>query len=160
MTVDPSAFGPRFTKPPLTRPAYVYGGPGVAQTGVARDGLGALGASPDDPSQPTPAPAPTFPWGATAIGFLTMALGGALTGYLATGGRGWKGPMTGALTHLTIFSIGTALAGRNALSTGAMLGFAGAGVAAGAGAGYLFWRTRRAGHSQRPSYTLRGGEED
>ena len=147
--VNPGSFGPRFTRPPLTKPAAVYGGTHVSQTGVARSGVGAT----DPAAQPAIIPS-TFPWGATALGFFAMAIGGALTGYLATGGRGWKGPATGALTHIALFSLGTSLAGRNTLTTGEMISFGGAGLAAGAGAGWLFWGQRKGGRS-RPTHTLR-----
>lgn len=72
-----------------------------------------------------------------------VALGGALVGYLASGGRGWRGAAIGATTNLALFYGGTVIAGRSVqpTSTTAILGALT--VASGAGAAYLFMQQRR-----------------
>lgn len=72
-----------------------------------------------------------------------VALGGALVGYLASGGRGWRGAAIGATTNLALFYGGTVIAGRSVqpTSTTAVLGVLT--VASGAGAAYLFMQQRR-----------------
>ena len=83
------------------------------------------------------------PWMQIGKGAVMVALGGALVGYLATGGRGWRGAAIGATANLTLFYGGTLLAGRSTISTGNMVALGALTVASGAGAGYFFMQQRR-----------------
>lgn len=83
------------------------------------------------------------PWMEIGKGAVMVALGGALVGYLATGGRGWRGAAIGATANLTLFYGGTLLAGRSTISTGNMAALGALTVASGAGAGYFFMQQRR-----------------
>ena len=72
-----------------------------------------------------------------------VGVGGALVGYLATGGRGWRGAYIGATANVALFYFGTAFAGRKVLPASTTWTLAGLGVAAAAGSGYFFMQQRR-----------------
>jgi hypothetical protein len=72
-----------------------------------------------------------------------VGVGGALVGYLATGGRGWRGAYIGATANVALFYFGTAFAGRKVLPASTTWTLAGLGVASAAGAGYFFMQQRR-----------------
>lgn len=83
------------------------------------------------------------PWMEIGKSAAMVALGGALVGYLATGGRGWRGAAIGATANLTLFYAGTLFASRGVLSTGNMAALGALTVASAGGAGYFFMQQRR-----------------
>jgi hypothetical protein len=76
------------------------------------------------------------------MGYAGMVAGGALTGYVASGGE-MRGALSGALVHTALFSFGYAFIGRDRFPTSATVGFATAGLAAAVAVGYLFTGTRK-----------------
>lgn len=144
VTMDPTAFGRGMTPPTFGAP-YAYGGVsqlegyypglggvhGLGRAPVLAQGVGDIPAAPSTLSSPSPL--------VVMSAFGVMALGGALTGYLASIGTG-RGALIGAGTHLALFSFGTALAGRSRLSTGWIVAFVLAGLATTGGVSYLFYR--------------------
>ena len=139
---DDETFGSRLRMPGLT-PDQVR--------------LGNLGGDPPDADADTPvtpeeidtarerdatSPA-TSPWMEIGKSAAMIALGGALVGYLATGGRGWRGAAIGATANLTLFYAGTLFASRGVLSTGNMVALGALTVASAGGAGYFFTQQRR-----------------
>ena len=82
-------------------------------------------------------------WTAALVGAAGVAVGGALIGYLATGGRGWRGPYIGATANMALFFGGSAIAGRNSLSTATTATLGLLAVASAGGAGYFFMQQRR-----------------
>lgn len=83
---------------------------------------------------------PSYTAVATSVGL--AATGGALVGWLATGGRGWKGAAIGAGTNAALTYAGLAVAGRNRTSRGMMMAFGVLGLACAGGVGYLFLQQR------------------
>ena len=83
------------------------------------------------------------PWMQIGKGAVMVALGGALVGYLATGGRGWRGAAIGATANLTLFYSGSAIAGRNTFLTATTATLGVLAVASASGAGYFFMQQRR-----------------
>jgi len=139
MGADDETFGARLRMPGLT-PDQVR-----------------LGSPPDDTTFP-PVPqeerdaargrvereeAAKSPWMQIGKGAVMVALGGALVGYLATGGRGWRGAAIGATANLTLFYGGSAIAGRNTFLTATTATLGVLAVASAGGAGYFFMQQRR-----------------
>jgi hypothetical protein len=83
------------------------------------------------------------PWLEVLKNAAMVGVGGALVGYLATGGRGWRGAYIGATANVALFYFGTAFAGRKVLPASTTWTLAGLGVASAAGAGYFFMQQRR-----------------
>lgn len=84
-------------------------------------------------------------WRLLGISVLATAFGGALVGWLATGGRGWRGALIGAGAHTTLFLGGTAILGRSRLSGGHLLGLGAAAAISAGGTAWLFTQQRRKG---------------
>ena len=84
-------------------------------------------------------------WKALGWGLVATGIGGALVGWLATGGRGWRGAVIGAGVHTTLLLGGTALLGRKRLPGRYLLGFGAAAAATAGGTYWLFTQQRRGG---------------
>jgi hypothetical protein len=143
--VDTSAFGPAQTTPVWGAP-FVQAGTGTRQTMATHPPLGATltGVGSVDPNAGKPPATALLGPSLTSVaaGYGGVAVGGALTGYLASGGKP-LGAGIGALVHATLLSFGFAFVGRQRFPTAWTVGFAAAGLAAAAGAGYLFLRARK-----------------
>lgn len=144
---DDETFGSRLRMPGLTPDQVRLGHLGdPPDAAVERDTAGTdagtdLGT--DDESGHSSGGGAAAAWMQIGKAAAMVALGGALVGYLASGGRGWRGAAIGATTNLTLFYGGTVIAGRSVqpTSTTAILGALT--VASGAGAAYLFMQQRR-----------------
>lgn len=84
-------------------------------------------------------------WKALGWGLFATGLGGALVGWLATGGRGWRGAAIGAGVHTALLLSGTALLGRKRLPGRYLVGFGAAAAATAGGTYWLFTQQRRGG---------------
>ena len=71
------------------------------------------------------------------------SVGGALVGFLASGGKGWRGAAIGASVNATLVYAGTAIAGRKAFSKGMLALLVALGIATASSAGYLFMQQRK-----------------
>lgn len=141
--VNMAAFGPAQTTPVWGAPFYPAGTPQRTVPGTPEPPLGmGLGDAASDAAAAAGAQLAGPTLTSVAAGYGGVAVGGALTGYLASGGRG-IGAGIGALVHATLLSFGYAFVGRARFPTAWTAGFTVAGVAAAAGVGYLFLRARK-----------------
>jgi hypothetical protein len=130
---DDETFGSRLRMPGLTPDQVRLGDPNPNTTNPA------AGGDAGDSVSVTVA----SPWKAALVGAAGVAVGGALLGYLATGGRGWRGPYIGATANMALFFGGSAIAGRNTFSTTTTATLGVLAVASASGAGYFFMQQRR-----------------
>ena len=78
-----------------------------------------------------------------ASSVFAVAIGGALVGYLATGGHGWRGPVIGATTNSALYLAGTAIGGRHRFSMGVLNALTLSTVACVATVGWLYMKQRK-----------------
>jgi hypothetical protein len=129
MGADDETFGARLRMPGSTPDQVRLGAPGDNAPGEHTGPEGGVVVTPS--------------WTAALVGAAGVAVGGALIGYLATGGRGWRGPYIGATANMALFFGGSAIAGRNSLSTATTATLGLLAVASAGGAGYFFMQQRR-----------------
>ena len=126
---DDSTFGERLRMPGVSQDQVRLG---TDPTDLVDDAGAALETGKTDPS-----------YASIGKSVALASLGGALVGYLATGGRGWRGAALGASVNATLVYAGTAIAGRKAYSNGMLALRAVLGLAAAGSAGYLYMGQRR-----------------
>lgn len=133
---DDNTFGQRLRMPGVTPDQVRLGDPGDS-------------ADPD-PHDPTTGAELALETGKSTPAYASIAkslalasIGGAIVGYLATGGKGWHGAVIGASTNASLVYAGTAIAGRKAYSNGMLAGLALMTIATAAAAGYLYMGQRR-----------------
>lgn len=141
--VNTAAFGPAQTTPVWGAPYVSAGTPTSNVPGTTQPPLGmGLGDAASDAAAAAAAALAGPSLASVAAGYGGVAVGGAVTGYLASGGRG-VGAGIGALVHATLLSFGYAFVGRTRFPVAWTVGFAAAGLAAASGVGYLFLRARK-----------------
>lgn len=141
--VNTTAFGPAQTTPVWGNMFVQSGTPSTHDPMITRAPLGmGLGDAASDAAAAASASLAAPSLTSVAAGYGGVAVGGAITGYLASGGKP-IGAGIGALVHATLLSFGYAFVGRTRFPTAWTIGFAGAGLAAAAGVGYLFLKARR-----------------
>ena len=139
---DDNTFGQRLRMPGVSPDQVRLGDPG--------DPADPADPADPDPNDPTTGAELALETGKSTPAYASIAkslalasIGGAIVGYLATGGKGWHGAVIGASTNASLVYAGTAIAGRKAYSNAMLAGLALMTVATAAAAGYLYMGQRK-----------------